>query len=341
MSKILFIFVMLIGVWMSFDQSNPASALQQNSCILPEKPFSFVGNPPEPPTVQRAAERYTNPGAVLFHDGEFHMFRNNFTNWPGLIRVGYLTSSDGINWPTEEETVVFTSNEVPFADPGADVSSGYVTDDGTWVLYFHTVNFGSSSVIGRMTAESPLGPWSVDAEPVLTPGSGQAWDRRNVVWPSVVQTDEGLVMFYGGESNSRQSNIGRATSTNGINWTKHNDPNTDGAFAESDPVVLPEADWDRGIRNRPEVQLTPDGWVMVFQGGSGLNNRGLAISRDGIEWTPHNANPILQGNDFPIPGTTWDTALTFNGQDYFYFMEIGNLTATNIFTASHRGLLCA
>ncbi len=340
MSRYVFILTILIGVWMSFDQSPPASALQQSNCNLPQTPFAFEGNQSELPPLKRGNDLYTNPGAVIFHDGLFHMFRNNFTNWPGLIRVFHLTSTDGITWSTKDETPVFASSEVSFANPGADVSSGYVADDGTWVLYFHTVNFTGGSVIGRMTADSPLGPWVVDEEPVLRPGSGSAWDRRNVVWPSVVQTDEGFVMFYGGERSSRQSNIGRATSTDGINWIKHNDPNTDGAFEESDPIALPEESWEGGIRNRPEVQLTPDGWVMVFQGGSKLNNRGLAVSQDGIVWTPHSNNPVLQGEDFPITGTTWDTALAFNGEDYFYFMEIGSLAFTDIFVASHRGLLC-
>jgi len=340
MSRYVFILAVLIGVWMTFEQSQPASASLQSNCNLPQNPFDFEGNQSEFAPLQRGTDLYTNPGAVIFHDGVFHMFRNNFTNWPGLIRVFHLTSTNGMTWSREDETQVFASSEVPFASPGANVSSGYVADDGTWVLYFHTVNFAGNSVIGRMAADSPLGPWTVDEEPMLRPGSGSAWDRRNVVWPSVIRTDEGFVMFYGGESSSRQSSIGRATSPDGINWTKHNDPKTDGAFEQSDPIVLPEESWERGVRNRPEVQHTLDGWVMVFQGGSQLNDRGMAISQDGINWTPHLANPVLQSSDFPITGTTWDTALAFNGEDYFYFMEIGSLAFTDIYVANHRGLLC-
>jgi hypothetical protein len=291
---------------------------------------------------------FVNPGGVIFHDGQFHMFRNGFHNWPGDIRVGYMTSPDGVNWTEPQNDPVFLTTQVPYANPGADVSSVIPMDDGTWVAYFHTVNFGLQDLdIGRATAPSPLGPWTPDPEPVLSPGGPGEWDSRSLSWPSVNRADDGgFVMFYGGRNQlGNQSRIGMATSPDGITWTKYNDASTSDEFSESDPVYAGEPGWDSAGVDRPEVQHTPDGWVMMYQGSNQLNNRGLAFSQDGISWTQHSDNPILTGQgDFPTPGTTWDTALVFNEGKYYYYMEIGNLSVSNftdIYLGVHDGLFCS
>ncbi|MBL0347003.1 hypothetical protein [Candidatus Villigracilis affinis] len=40
-------------------------------------------------------DRYTDPGAVVFYDGVFHMFRNGFRGYPAESQVGCVTSTDG------------------------------------------------------------------------------------------------------------------------------------------------------------------------------------------------------------------------------------------------------
>src|SRR5215216_7718928 len=37
-------------------------------------------------------DRYTDPGAVLYYDGTFHMFRTGFRGFPAESQVGYVTS---------------------------------------------------------------------------------------------------------------------------------------------------------------------------------------------------------------------------------------------------------
>ncbi len=109
--------------------------------------FTYYGADPQVPIVARGpADRwdglYINPGGMLYHDGRFHMFRNGFKNWPGLVSVGYMTSSDGLAWTEVQGEPVFTSAQVPYVEDGegADVSSVILLDDGTWVFYFHRVS---------------------------------------------------------------------------------------------------------------------------------------------------------------------------------------------------------
>lgn len=307
--------------------------------------FKFFGDDPAIPIIANGLSgdwdsRYINPGALLYHNGKFHMFRNGFVTWPGFVAVGYMTSEDGYKWNLVQDEPVFTSNELPFANPAMLVTSAFVMEDGTWVFIFSTfTNSRTQSVIGRATASSPLGPWTVDPEPILLPGGEGAWDENNVRWPNVVETKDGYVMFYSGQDSNNIFRIGRATSPDGVTWTKYDDPaTTEDLYAESDPVLSSSGKWDVRNVDRPIVQLTPDGYVMIYA-GSIIARRGLATSQDGILWEPYENNPIITNEDFPVPNNTWDTAMLYVDGTYFYYVEIGTLTATNIYLTTHTGLL--
>jgi predicted GH43/DUF377 family glycosyl hydrolase len=194
-------------------------------------------------------------------------------------------------------------------------------------------------VIGRATASSPLGPWTAHPEPVLVPGRSGQWDDLRVGWPNVSQTPEGYVMFYGGKSFMGDLMIGRATSTDGINWVKYDDPATESfPHADSDPVYAGHNGWEEFTISRARVTQIPGGWGMVYVGGS-LNRRGFASSADGITWEPHPDNPVLAEWDLPVGGVGWDGSFLYHEDVYYYFLEIDSPTGTNIFLAIHQGPL--
>lgn len=299
--------------------------------------FTFIEGGEESAVVQRGAAgewdgRYINPGAMVYHDGLFHMFRNGFVNWPGVISVGYMTSEDGVTWRAEGDSPLFTSQGILYARNAAAANAVVVADDGTWMLYFHSLI--GTGVIGRATASEPTGPWTVDEGPVLEPGGEGAWDEDGLGWHSVVKADDGYVMYYTGHQQST-SMIGRATSGDGVMWTKYDDAETtEPPFAESDPVFGGTQEWEGNDVDRPEVRLTPEGWVMLYV-GSDLNDRGLALSEDGITWR-RTENPVFTSDDFPISGRTWDTALLYSEGTYYYYMEIGSGAGTDIYLARER-----
>jgi len=291
--------------------------------------FIFQGDNPSIPIVthnpsSEIQNLYINPGAVIFHEGKFHMFFNSFTSWPGIIQVGYTVSDDGYHWQMVQDAPVFTTDQIPFGDDKADVSSVIVMGDGTWVMYFHTVVGGE---IGRATAASPLGPWAVDADPVLKP-TPDSWDQRGLGWPSVVKDGSEYRMYFGAQTRGGYA-IGLATSTDGIQWTKH-----------EKPVLTAETDWESVKVDRPRVTKSPDGWVMIYQAGLQVENRGIAISDDGIHWEKYPDNPIFNKDVFPIPNAkTWDTNLLYQDGIYYYFMEIGTLSGTDLYLTTHEGSL--
>lgn len=196
---------------------------------------------------------YIDPGAMIFYNGKFHMFYNGITRYSAPVSVGYATSTDGRNWMKVSKNPVLLSSQVRFAGITIFVSSVLVLSDGTWAMYFYTLNgsnaFSNLATIGRATAPQPTGPWTPDANPVLQHGKAGSWDALSVANPSVIRTDTGFVMYYTGVAsfNGTHGAVGMATSPDGIHWTKYNYPKTsDPLYAESDLVMLPGAKdaWD-------------------------------------------------------------------------------------------------
>jgi predicted GH43/DUF377 family glycosyl hydrolase len=286
----------------------------------PSVTFSFAS---DQPTVTRQMtgidEAYVNPGAIIEHDGVLHMFANVFTAWPGLVQVPHLTSTDGTSWALASADPVLTTDQIPFGTTGGDVSTGFVTDDGTWVLIFETVSTVEPWVLGRATAPSPEGPWTIDPEPILTPGPDGSIDAGGGLhWPSVVRTDDGYAMYYAAfdKPSGGTGVIAMATSPDGVTWTKRDQP-----------VLSAEMGWEKGSLDRPRVARTADGYAMVYA-GSDLTDRGLAFSPDGITWTRDGELPVITQDDFPVDGRCWDAALISRDGGLSYYLEIGTATAS-------------
>lgn len=298
-----------------------------------ELPFTLADNQPVVSHSSNSGDwdgRYTDPGAVFYHDGQFHMFRNGFKGWPASVQIGYLTSDDGVTWTEMSEEPVLYSDDVPFTGLAALASSALVEPDGTWVLYFYTWNSTSTaeSEIGRATATDPLGPWTVDPEPVLSHGADGEWDSTSVDAPSVVRTDDGYLMYYAGFSQETRA-IGVATSEDGLIWTK-----------QSEPVLV--SMWDDYAVHQPRVERTNDGYVMVFRlaplptatqvrGQMGL---GIATSADGVNWTVETPESVWGRDSIPGARGFWFTATAYHNETFYLYIEGGVGRNTDIFVAT-------
>lgn len=268
---------------------------------------------------------YVNPGAVIEVDGLLHMFPNSFSKWPGRMRIPHLTSTDGVAWALDtkaEPLDTDVAGTFAMADPGIDVSTGFVTADGTWALLFQNVSTLHVWKVYRMTAPSPRGPWTVGVNPVIDTGSGSDFDVTGVHWPSVVRIGDRWAAYYAGVSGPGRGTgkIGVAFSDDGLTWTK-----------QAEPVLVASESWELRSLDRPRIVATPDGFVMLYT-ALDLNRRGLATSTDGITWTKV-PGPNIEQKDFPIQGGSWDSALLYRDNQLEYFLEIGNQT-TEIYRAT-------
>jgi predicted GH43/DUF377 family glycosyl hydrolase len=234
------------------------------------------------------------PGAVVFHDGSLHMFRNaSDDNIDRKNAVDYWRSDDGgESWIDVSDGPIFDGSDIDYVPVGVlYVTSALVEDDGTWVLYFYTHDSPSWELapgrIGRATAPGPLGPWVADENLVLLEDD-DSWDSHAVRSPSVLKVDGEYVMYYDGVSKvgkNGKASIGRATSVDGIGWVK--DPG---------PLRIDSLDgWASAQVFQPNVVKVEGGWVMLFSTAirvhtiyeaAGLPrwSHGLASSENGLDW---------------------------------------------------------
>jgi predicted GH43/DUF377 family glycosyl hydrolase len=289
--------------------------------VTPAQPMTRFSWPDgEQPAVSRAMtgvdEAYINPGAVINDDGTLHMYANLFTDWPGDVQTVHLGSVDGAVWTLAQEAPVLDSDDVPFARPGFDVSTGFIAPDGTWVLVFATVSISQPWEIGIATGPGPDGPWTVAPEPALSGATG-SWDAGGLAWPSVVPTDDGFAMYYSTyATDPKETVIARATSNDGMTWAK-----------DETPVLEPAAAWEGTGLDRPRVVRVDDRYVMVYS-GTDLTDRGVAFSTNGITWERDGAAPAITMEGFPVDGRAWDAALIHRDGVLTYYLEIGTATAS-------------
>jgi predicted GH43/DUF377 family glycosyl hydrolase len=303
---------------------------------------------------------FKDTGAVVYHDGKFHLFYNCQYNWPPTeVNIAYAVSEDGITWQQVKNDTIISEKDIPYPVHSILASTVFVMDDGTWVLYFSTWGNGTQfippSLIGRAIAPSPEGPWTVDPEPVLEP-SQNGWDSGSVQRPDVLRVGDIYYLYYFGSS-SAGGMIGMATSSDGIHWTRYDDPaTTDPLYAESDPVFTPEQNGSSSLELRyPRVLNTPDGWLLFywtstpnwpqanpFTPTNGLIN--LATSSDGIHWTKAQEEPIFTPEEISSGVTAIYTPVVVLVEDVYYmFIEMEYISGaglnTNIVLTTHDGLL--
>jgi predicted GH43/DUF377 family glycosyl hydrolase len=130
---------------------------------------------------------------------------------------------------------------------------------------------------------------------VLDPGPAGEWDDNSLT-PFCIIFDDTLYRFWYGGHDGSIWRFGYATSDDGLNWIKHNDPaTTDPPYAQSDPVLIPgsEGEWDDERIVTPYVLYHDNVYKMWFSGYDGSTSRiGYASSVDGIIWTKYENNPV-------------------------------------------------
>jgi hypothetical protein len=105
--------------------------------------------------------------------------------------------------------------------------------------------------------------------------------------------------------------IARATSTDGLSWTK-----------DADPVLEPDAAWEGTGLDRPRVVQVGDGYLMVYA-DTDLTDRGVATSADGVTWARDGDVPVITKGDLPADGRAWDAALIERDGTLTYYLEVG------------------
>jgi predicted GH43/DUF377 family glycosyl hydrolase len=131
----------------------------------------------------------------------------------------------------------------------------------------------------------------------MSTGSSGAWDDQYTFAPTVLLDGAAYQMWYAGSAAGSTSRaIGYATSPDGLAWTRQG----------SAPVLTPGASgaWDSAGVSFASVIKDGDTYKMWFTGlnAARYGRIGYATSSDGVSWTKHAGNPVL---DVGAPGL-WD-----------------------------------
>ena len=221
-------------------------------------------------------------------DGIRHAYVVGFGDAPGDQDVFHATSPDGLEWEIDENPVLEELG-LDLSRPGPIPASVIQEEDGTWVMYLWGIPapLSRGGEIYRATADSPAGPWVADPEPVLTTGELGAWDDSGIDFPAVVPMGSGFLMLYGGLDGSDTTQIGVATSDDGITWQKDPEPVLNAASCGK-----PGAQYAA----TPRLMATAEGYLLLFDQD---RETAMATSPDGHEWTCSGPNPLLVAEDVP------------------------------------------
>ena len=145
-------------------------------------------------------------------------------------------------------------------------------------------------------APIPSNDWTKHpSNPVIDIGESGSGDEVKAYFPSVIKDGSMYMMWYRGVDASNVSRIGLATSADGAIWTK--DP-ANPVLDSGDP-----GGWEEKINSIVVIKdvATYKMWYAAGDGSATIRI-GYATSPDGIAWTKHPGNPVL---DLGTAGT-WD-----------------------------------
>ena len=164
--------------------------------------------------------------------------------------------------------------------------------------------------------------------PLVSPGASGEWDSGWHADPDFVYAPgkgpagEDWFLYYTGCPGAGSGcQIALALSHDGKNYTKYNDPTTDGPFTDSDPV--------NEAYRCPAVIYDDEDDIFHMWYNWGAFDIGYATSPDGINWTPY--NPISPGTwgylvfqgtpgTFDQGGVTHMDVIYHAGQYWMYYL---------------------
>ena len=141
-------------------------------------------------------------------------------------QTAYATSSDGTAWT--KQGVVSTPLPSPSWENGEACPTSMHWDGFEWILFYHGGNNSGVRAIGRATSPTGTGDFTRLGDPILRRGAPGAWDERFVADAKVVPPwdgpDELWRMYYIGRDATGRGQVGFATSTDGVSFTKSGGP---------------------------------------------------------------------------------------------------------------------
>jgi predicted GH43/DUF377 family glycosyl hydrolase len=276
----------------------------------------FAGNPVVKPT-QGWDSGWTLAPDVLYDGGLYKMW---YQGCVGACDVGYATSTDGVTWTPYGGNPVLTANASSW---DTTLGNPHVIHDGSVYRMWYAGDGPLAIRIGYATSPDGIHWTKYGSWPVFN--GTLAWDSAAVTGPAVVKSGSTFIMYFSGHPGNYDYSMGRATSTDGVNWTE---------YAGNPVMTYQTSTWEQTRVHPNWFSIGTSGYDLYYTGGApgGVGGVGHATSPDGITWTKDPANPVLTAG---TPGT-WDGSsvaapylATVGGELRMYYSGY-NTTSTSV-----------
>ncbi len=274
----------------------------------------------------------SGPGPVIkFGTGDYGMWYEGLDNGtsPTTNRTGYATSTDGVTWSKYGSNPIFSPSGAAENNEASFSSVFFDSNASAYRAYYHGGN-NSGGTFGRtvFTATAPNhtngGSWTrgnSGAPVILRGGAGSgAFDESFIADAKVIQVGptDYRMWYHGARQSDNRGQIGYATSTDGITWSK----------SGSNPVIaLALGTWEDNIYCGCPLMVSATEWYMWYCAvdASAKGRMGLATSSDGITWTKYASNPVM---GYLVTNGVQDSIHVWQDSDAMLRMVYGTFTVS-------------
>ena len=222
-------------------------------------------------------------GKALLLDGQVHLFYNSYGNGK-LDAICHAVSDDGLQFRRDPTNPILRATGAWNSGRAIDCEA-FEHDGKLWLLFATRDPEMKTQLLVAATAprNSDFGraAWTQLGDgPVLQPEL--PWETKCIEAPSVIKRGDTLYLFYGGGYNNDPQQVGCATSTDGLRWTR--------LFRQP---LLPNGqpgDWNASETGHPGVFQDDDGRTYLFVQGNRDRGHTWFLScvelgwRDGRPW---------------------------------------------------------
>ncbi len=218
--------------------------------------------------------------AVISDGAEYKMWFDGF-NLSWELAIGLATSSDGTSWTKYLDNPVLTGEAGTWDGESEEHTPFVLKEDGIYKMWYEGGD-GDVRQMGYATSTNGIDWSKYPGNPVVEAGP-EGYDQETAGHGSVLKEAGVYELWYHAEGD-QGAIIARATSPDGLDWTKH------GPVLLSDP-----AGWDDDALWSPSV-LKVDGTYWMWYSACCWDERlavGVVTSTSGITWTRFLAAPVV------------------------------------------------
>jgi predicted GH43/DUF377 family glycosyl hydrolase len=216
-------------------------------------------------------------GICVIKDGPIYKLWYEGVDSQSTARIGYATSSDGIDWDINNSNPVFSPGNNDAWD-NEDVGNPCVVKEGSTykMWYWGDNDLTGIDQIGLAVSNDGINWQRVRSQPVFAPDPSIWWqDGEGMGTPHVIRINSGYLMAYHAADQIGTIRIGLATSIDGLEWKKENEPILDlGTENSWDSISVVTGSL---IQDASHLKL----WYLGID-ASGIIKVGLSISCDDV-----------------------------------------------------------